>query len=106
MGVVNMKMYERYEAFWGAAGGFEKIFQNDQSGRLFLLHFASYTSYIWICEVSGQFFGGFKPYFMNFMKMYEGGVLKGFFAFASLLPADFMKLEKWLSSYKFINGGV
>ena len=46
---------------------------------------------------------GVSAYFMNFMKMYEGGVLNGFFAIRPSFPTQDMKLENAVSSYKFIN---
>ena len=98
-----MKMYELYEAVLGVWDGFEKFFKNARSGSVFLLHFASYASYFRICEALKAVLSGFTILFMKIMKMYEGGVLNGFFAICPSFPAQDMKLENAVSSYKFIN---
>lgn len=99
---VIMKFYELYEAVLGAAGGFEIFLKNAGSGMLFLLHFASCASYFRICEAVRQVLSGLSAYFMNFMKIYEGGVLNCFFGFGSVFPAQDMKLEFGFASYNFI----
>jgi len=106
MGIENMNLYELYEAFLGAAGGFENFFKNAWSVPLFLLHFASYASYFQLCEVCRQVLSGSSAYFMNFMKIYEGGVLNDFFGFGLLFPAMDMKLGFGFASCNFINLGI
>ena len=97
-----MKMYELYEALLGVRGGFEIFSKNVRSGRLFLLHFASYASYIWICEAVRRVFSLSSLYFMKIMKMYEGGVYNGFFAIRPSFPTQDMKLENGSASCSFI----
>jgi hypothetical protein len=106
MGAVVMNFYEAYEAVWGAAGGFEIFSKNDRSVRLFFLHFASYASYLCICEAVRQVLSGSNALFMNFMKIYEGGIFNGFFGIGSLFPAQDMKLESRSASCSFINRGA
>jgi len=106
MGIENMNLYELYEAFLGAAGGFENFLKNVRSGRLFLLHFASCPSYFRIYEAVRRVLSGFTVHFMKIMKMYEGGVLNDFFGFGLLFPAMDMKLGFGFASYNFINLGI
>jgi len=101
-----MKMYELYEALLGVRGGFEIFSKNVRSGRLFLLHFASYPSYFRICEAKERPFASLRASFMKIMKMYEGGVYNGFFAIRPSFPTQDMKLENGSASCSFINLGI
>lgn len=103
MGDVVMNLYEAYEALLGVRGGFENFLKNVRSGRLFLLHFASCPSYFRIYEAVRRVLSGFAVLFMKFMKMYEGGVLNGFFAICLSFPTQDMKLENGSASWNFIN---
>lgn len=72
----------------------------------FYVHFCSYSSFILIHEAFLALLSGATAYFMNYMKNYEEGKLKGFFGIALLRYGYFMNLKNRVASYKFINWRV
>ena len=98
-----MKMYERYEAPSGGRGCFSKILKFCLYRVVFHVHFASSSSYIHLCEAFGRVSGGVPRYFMNLMKMYEGGLFKAIFQKRAVFAVEVMKERKGAASYIFIN---
>lgn len=74
-----MKVYEHYERVFGVGGFAEKFLFFGGCEGAFYVHFASFGSYISLCELFEAFFEVVYVCFMNFVKFYEGGLIKRFF---------------------------
>jgi hypothetical protein len=101
-----MNQYEHYEAPSGVRGVFSNFLKNCLYRVGFYVHFASCGSCFGLCEQVEAVLAGWYLYFMNYMNIYEEGLLKRNFPKRAFLLVLFMNIEKWLSSYWFINCGL
>lgn len=74
-----MKVYERYERVFGVGGSAENFLFFGGCQAVFFVHFASFGSYVLLCEWFEAVFVVVDGHFMNFMKVCEGGLIKRFF---------------------------
>lgn len=97
-----MKFYERDEAVLGVEWGSEKFLKISPCKGLKYVHFASSASFLSLCEVARLVLSRFCVNFMNYMKLYEGGLFSGFFGIWGVFQPDFMKLENSSASFCFM----